>query len=78
LSKRKGVRVIHCAGRPSHVLFPGVTSRFTTTAGLLFSAESSSDFSTRGSDVTIDESTVTSKRAYPFEIVLEVLGEDGG
>mgnify|MGYP006901769988 CR=1 FL=1 len=78
LGQWKGSSIIYGTSGSSHILFPWVGSRFSTTSSFLFSSEGSSDFSPTGSNIDIYNSAVRSQRSSPLEKVLEVIGEKRG
>jgi len=75
LSQCEVIRIVDSAGASTHVLLPGITARFSSTTSLLFSSESTTDFSTRCTDIAVNYTTVTASWANPVEIVLKVLCE---
>ena len=69
------IAVVDGAGGPPHVLFPAVTSAFSSSAGFLFSAKGASDLCATCADIAVNDTAVASQGSDPFVHLSQVVGE---
>lgn len=73
LSQWQVVSEVDRASAATHVLLPGVATRFAAASSLLLSTEGSTNLSSGRSNVAIDNTAVRAEGTNPAEVVLDVL-----
>jgi len=75
LSQRHFTSVIERTGRSSHILFPTIWSRLSSSSRMLLSSKGSSNLSTRWTNIHVSNTTIWTIRSHPFKNVGDILSK---
>jgi hypothetical protein len=76
LSQRQFITIINGISLATHILAPGVRTRFTSAACIFFTAKRSTDFGARGTNINVGYTAITTNMTQKAFSLLQISGKN--